>query len=527
MILEFLIKFLLFSLEPQSTVAASKEVITGSQIIRSLDQSYALSRSAPCELKSPSNPQSVCPDWEMKFAENQRQLAGYRQAIEQELKLKNSGTLPNCDYAQQLSANQGSKQLLSNLKIRAGEVDLSKIDGLALLANKLGSFKYKVIPPIVSPKKNQPLKTVIMFAGGPGTVLSERSQLLPLRDYQVIVADYVGMGENRIANIRAGRDDQNMNLDVYSKLIEEIVKQEKNAHGLGEYVLWGHSFGSVAATIVGSHLSSKPTLDQKYRPKGVLIGGVFGFTQAAPSPSLKIQSHPNAGIQWAPRVTGDKVCVLPEGSNCFDDKVFSLLSPDETFKARKAISSIYSGYQQNNPTALQSFFRDAFHWEAAQNPQSAAQFLKKSLLTSNNSGLYCWYKMNFSQIPWLNRETSASLMASIASLLCVTQSEAPECRCFSTKTPYDTRYQIRQPTKIIYVNGESDTQTPIEGALRHFRLESNPNKSFLKVCHAGHQIYGKPGTPGIVDLSELLDATFSSDLQAIHNVQNFCQAAQH
>lgn len=187
------------------------------------------------------------------------------------------------------------------------------------------------------------------------------------------------------------------------------------------------------------------------------------------------------------------------------------------------ISETFTGFQRDHLNTMQSFFRDAFHWEAAHSPQDAANFLRKYFLSGNSSRLYCWYKSNFSQIPWLNRETSASLMASITALNCGPYPENSDCRCFSSAKHYDSSYQIRPPTKINYLNGESDTQTPIDGALRHFELESNPNKSFLKVCHAGHLPYGPPGTLGNVDPSALLEATFNPDPKAIERIPNYCE----
>jgi pimeloyl-ACP methyl ester carboxylesterase len=508
----------------------NNERTAAESIVHSIDQINSLSNSSRhnCELAS-TQTSPVCPDWEKRFAESQKEISDYRSAIEETLKSINSGRFPSCDSSDADQANRKDQRNTSNVKIRDGEVDLSKVDGFSSLSKKIYKFKYQVIPPGIPPQNGKPLKTVVIFAGGPGSVLSDNAAQQQQRDYQVIVADYVGMGKNAMSNIRAGVDDQNMSLDIYANLIAQVIKQEKDDHNLGDYVLWGLSFGSVAATVVGSHLSSLPDSERKYRPTGVLLGGVVSFTRASadgPSDShsaSESQGSPDKGIQWRPSVVGDRVCVLPEGKTCFDEKIFALLSPEERVAARMKISETFTGFQRDHLNTMQSFFRDAFHWEAAHSPQDAANFLRKYFLSGNSSRLYCWYKSNFSQIPWLNRETSASLMASITALNCGPYPENSDCRCFSSAKHYDSSYQIRPPTKINYLNGESDTQTPIDGALRHFELESNPNKSFLKVCHAGHLPYGPPGTLGNVDPSALLEATFNPDPKAIERIPNYCE----
>ena len=442
-----------------------------------------------------------CKNWEEDFSSFQNSMKNFKSAIESEFRTQNQGVLPDCKPVP--TEAYGRKDVGTNLG-REGSIDLNTVSGVSDTLKNLGKFKYRVIPPREAPPKGQPIKTVFMFAGGPGNVLSKDMKIAQFQNAQIIVADYIGMGDNTLPQVRSGVDDQDMNLNIYAELIEKIVQVERAKFQMGDYVLQGHSFGSVGATVVGAHLSNSTNLDASMKPKAVILSGVVDYVDGHQTRN----TTPIKGIDWVPRVSANKICILPEGASCFDDRIFQSLTRHELDAVRKKIERIYSSFDPQRPTAMQSFLRDAFHWSAASSPEIGVAFLRNYFLPENSSTLYCWYKDYFDQIPWISRVTGPSMSASIESHSCTTIYAEPKiCSCFKRNKPYTSDYQIAAPTKILYVNGDQDSQTPLAGAKNHFDSQKNKNKKFLKVC-AGHGIFPMSPNNKSVDFEDLVSTGF-------------------
>jgi hypothetical protein len=188
-----------------------------------------------------------------------------------------------------------------------------------------------------------------------------------------------------------------------------------------------------------------------------------------------------------------------------------LLPSEERGIVARKIQALYQGADREHLSPVQSLFRDAFHLEASTRSEQAVEFLRKYFLGEPQTGLYCWYLKNFNGIPWLNRETSPSLMASVRSHNCLAYPDSSKCKCFKHQSVYRSNYQISSPVRVIYVNGDSDTQTPVEGAKKHFALQQNANKFFLEVCRGGHRLYSSDGEPGTVNPDRVFDAAIDKN----------------
>ena len=485
--------------------------LLGPALIHANDEvkaSHDLVELHPGEERRNPPPDSSCPDWEKDFAQRKVGMEHYRSAIEEALRTANRGTLPTCNEAQRRKINS------NNATAREGQIEVSNIAGLS-------EFKYDVIAPRNPPEPGEPIKTLVVFAGGPGNVFSRELGKFQSDDYQVLVADYAGMGKNALKTLTPGKDDQNLNLDDFANLMEKVIRKEIDSGQMKDYVLQGHSFGSVGATVVGSHLSNLPDTDKRYRPKGILIGGVAGFLNS-PRPPHSSRGPAQLPLEWVPRIINNHVCILPQGHQCFDDKILEeILKPKKKKRISARLAKLYKSFSQEDPSPLQSFVRDALHWEASTNPRRAAEFLEKYFHPFDPGGLYCWYKTNFNDIVFLHREENASMMASVAALNChLNEGRDPRCGCFKKNKPYTSlNYQIGPGTKLHYVNGDADGQTPLGGAKAHFDLQATTNKAFLEVCGGGHSLYSPPEEKGRVSFTKLLDVTFTSTAEEFSRIR--------
>lgn len=393
-------------------------------------------------------------------------------------------------------------------------LSLNSIKEFKKLSKKFSYYKYILLPAKDNPKIKD---TVILFAGGPGSVDSKYLASNQLDNYQVLIADYLGMGLNELRNIKAGEDDQYFDLDHHAKIIHQIIKNEKKLKKIENYILWGHSFGSEAAIIVGSHLSLQKN---KYeRPLAILVGGVFDFysptkeEQWGNTPnSSQIRKGDNGETEVVPKRISDRWCVLPDGptsTECLDDNVFKLLTTEERKIVTEKIQKLFSTYTDfSHANTEQYLFRDAFHREVITNVETAAQFLRKYLVEGGRSDLYCWYKNKYADIPWRRLAGSASHRASSDSLTCHRWRGYAWCACFKNTRAFDELYQISESTPIYYVNGENDSQTPLEGALANYNKQKSKNKYFLKVPGGGHYIYAHKDEKYKINTNKLLEIIF-------------------
>lgn len=445
--------------------------------------------------KSKSLNKEICPDWEKRFSERTQNILDSRKEIENWFQSEFKDKLPICPEVAPQVKKQEPKIIP---KHRVSTLQLNSIKEFKKLAKKFPRYKYIILP---AKKRPQNKDTVILFAGGPGSVDSKYLAGNQLDEYQVLIADYLGMGLNEIKDIRAGVDDQYFDLDHHARIIHQIIKNEKKHKRINNYILWGHSFGSESAIIVGSYLSQLK--NKQERPLAILAGGVFDFYSPTKEeqwgkildPS-QIRKGDNGETEAVPKRMVDQWCVLPDGptsNDCLDNSVLNLLKVDEKKVATEKIQKLFKNYSDfSHATTEQYLFRDAFHREVITNVENAAKFLRRYITKDDHSDLYCWYKKNYADIPWRRLGGSASLRASSDSLTCHRWRGYDWCACFKNTHAFDDSYQIADSTPIYYVNGENDSQTPIDGALANYNKQKTANKYFLKVPGGGHYIYELP-----------------------------------
>lgn len=457
-----------------------------------------------------------CPAWETDFTTFKTELLKYRANIKKELEVRShsvcSGTVRSSHVSKKVL---GKDFYIRSISVPSSE-ELSKV---------LPEFKYVVVPP-KGPRSEKRIRTLFSFAGGPKSISGgiEESQM---DSYQLIVADYVGLGLNEIHPTRSGVDDQFMNLEIYSRLIELIVRQEVDAGNVSDFVVEGGSYGSVGATAVAAHLSKLE--NSLYRPKLAFLNKVVTFKDLQASSTSKPKGSPakvtqDHQIEWVPKRMVEKICVLPKGPECFDDVVLAKLTKNRRRDTVSVLEDLYKGFSIETKEPLPWFFRDAFHWEVAQQTAKAATFLNDVIIPGGSldyGKLRCWFEKDFDNLPWNNRYQSASATASIEAHVCqVFQgSSGSNCGCFLRQTPYtSSNFQISPSVPILYVNGTEDSQTSIGGALAHYESQSNPNKRFIRLCGVGHEIFikkGQPRLPGQIDREALLNDFFKSGLTGI------------
>jgi hypothetical protein len=282
------------------------------------------------------------------------------------------------------------------------------------------------------------------------------------------------------------------------------------------------SFGTVTATQVGAELSRK-----KPAPKAVLLTGVV------PSVSEKEKKSGRGGSEVKIPQTGadpdfSKGCVLKGMVECVDHEVLKLLTSDERIKFQKKVAGLARGSEDS---ALRALVRDAFHWEFAHGPKQGADFLRRYILADDHvAAMNCWYGQKFLEIPWINRYKSASQLAFYQANNCYGRTKADqlrsqECACLPDIQEYhSSNFQIKPPTKIYYINGDVDSQTPIEGAEQHFNDQKNSEKAFLKICGGGHMPLGASSSRENRTVSDLTvyRAIFSGDLKTFQDIDGYC-----
>lgn len=358
---------------------------------------------------------------------------------------------------------------------------------------------------------------VIYFQGGPGDLFEpfERGS----SDYNEIAFNDIGVGDNSL-DLDKGVRWESFSAANQAEILQRILKKEK----ITNYVLSGASFGSVTATRVGAELSRKAPA-----PQGVLLVGVV--------PSVTEKAGRGGGSKVKIPQTGAgpdfaQGCVLKGTEDCVDHEVLKLLTADERIRFQKKITELAEGPEN---LALRALIRDAFHWEFAHGPQKGADFLRGYLLVGDHvTAMNCWYKQRFLEIPWINRYKSASQLAFYQRNNCygrtkADQMKSQECACLPEIEEYHSaNFQIKPPTKLYYMNGTVDSQTPIEGAEQHFKDQKNSEKAFLKICGGGHMPLGPRSSceNGIVSDLTVYKTIFKGDLKAFQSIDGYCKETE-
>ncbi|MBL7555882.1 MAG: hypothetical protein JNM24_08680 [Bdellovibrionaceae bacterium] len=449
---------------------------------------------------APAQSQNInCRSWSIKknFEQEAKEDRDYKSAIEKYFQQHSKKSCPDISKG-------NSPQVPPHESMRC--ISTKGIAGL----ESLPCFNYQFVK-----ARGEAKGTIIYFQGGPGDIFEPFGGANS--DYNEIAFNDIGVGDNSLA-LGKGVPWKVFSAANQAEILQRILKKEN----VTDYVLSGGSFGTVTATQVGAELSRK-----KPAPKAVLLAGVV------PSVSEKEQKSGRGGSEVKIPQTGanpdfSRGCVLKGILECVDHEVLKLLTSDERIQYQKKIAGLAKGSDQS---AFRALVRDAFHWEFAHGPKQGADFLRRYILADDHvAAMNCWYNQKFLEIPWINRYKSASQLAFYQANNCYgrtksDQLRSQECACLPDIQEYhSSNFQIKPPTKIYYINGDVDSQTPIEGAEQHFNDQKNSEKAFLKICGGGHMPLRARASREDRTVSDLdvYRAIFSGDLKTFRNIDGYC-----
>ena len=448
-------------------------------------------------------------NWNQQFAEEQSQDSEYKKSLDDffssyRIKLHLSQT--DIDKTCKALGRSQSENSIQSVPRKVKCVSTAGLSGL----ENLPCFHYNVIP-----AKKKSKGTVIRFQGGPADLL--QYSRFELADYDVIAFNDIGVGDNSF-KIENDFDWKTLDFKNETEIIKRILKQEN----VKNYVLNGASFGSVSATVIGHELSQSTN-----PPQAVLLVGVLPAANDRALPTGKDPVVIN-DTGSPPDFGTDRTCVLKTIRSCADGEILRFLTPSEKAQFEKKMQELKTA---EDLKPLRPLFRDALHWEYVRSPERAAQFLRQYILNQKDfSAMNCWYKTDFAEIPWVDRFKTASQMAFYTKNNCFISSPQrrnDNCQCLPDLNNYDPKdYPFQPSIKLFYVNGDSDSQTPLDGAKLHFSGQQTSQKVFLTVCGGGHlpvrNVADK--VERTIAADQAFQFIFNGDLKGFATLNNYCNS---
>jgi pimeloyl-ACP methyl ester carboxylesterase len=354
----------------------------------------------------------------------------------------------------------------SNISSVASKVDVRQPE--------LGTFKYYYQ---YIKKADESVPTVIVIPGGPGGKSIDLQPENPYFDwvqilygfmpsYNAILTDPRSIGCNN-SSFKFPRDtftSENVANDIIS-----IITSLK----LENYVIYGHSYGTVVATIIGKTASDGLIPP----PKAIIISGTLGHY---------FKNHREEVLPSYSKAWGNLRSLLPESiQNHFP---------------RKDDWSDYS--KDNDSTSLLgipmlSWFRFVFdnltEGGVYQNGKLIFPILSKlNLLGSQDKDEVSKLKAEVSAYSAVKRSEDSDLSVNQFhdSIWCqeLEEKQSPECLAqnYSFRSPFDSKnFQIKN-IPIVYIHGEFDLTVPIDKAIYHYSNQLSENKFFLVAKDGGH-----------------------------------------
>lgn len=315
---------------------------------------------------------------------------------------------------------------------------------------------------------NKPI--IIFLPGGPGyTSMDNQPKGIPT-GYRYISTDQRGTGCNDLADSRLSLDS------LTSKNMASDVVEAIKIMQLDNYIIYGHSFGTLHATKVvsriedefrkgsGIHLPKalvlEGTLGKSFPPGGFvnsyekqwenikskLPAGVAEQLSGESLPFSNQISSGNAASNWATYIRGMLYWGSFPVNNGFGDLRYSLLALDRANSnsdsynrlGQRVANAVSPGYF---PLALQTYCSELFE------SFEGETVLKEGKIISTGKNL---------------------------------------CDGYSFNNPFDSlSYYISTPT--IYFQGEADPASPLWQAQYHFKSHGAAARTFIQVEQVGHE----------------------------------------
>lgn len=443
-----------------------------------------------------------CPNWKSVSEERKNSEIEFMQKISRDI----SSNLPT-SYACSIPKYS---ELSDYLETYREVYELSDDLGFSGIKKK---YIYHLIPPSDESVK-KPFPTIVILKGGPGSVFKGES-VKGYKKYQKLLIDYPGLGYNEYNEVIPFETDQLFNQKVFSKILFQIVKNEIDNGTVGRYILQGHSYAAVAATMLSSSLSR--VAEQKYRPSGVWLSGWSLFLDVeTDSSNNTVSVEP---IEYTPKMIDGNLCILPQGSICYDSKVFA--SVEKLGGASSIKAAVYNLFEEVKSIkdlssyGVQFFIRESMHHLSSNGPEAVAEYLIK--IFKNGSPQYAemctWFQSNYLNIPWIKRNfDSSSALAAIYGYGCEQNGKGRYCDCFEQNATFvSTNYQIQNDVPVFVFSSVEDPFTPLEETMKSFKQLKASRKHLGIYCNKGHKFSDSLSFKNsYLSLEEIFDYIFQS-----------------
>lgn len=370
---------------------------------------------------------------------------------------------------------------------------------------QLGLFKYYYQ---YIKKANDLETTIIVIPGGPGGSSIDLLPDSPYFDwtqilygfaskYNAILTDPRTIGCNK-TNIDFPSEtftSENVANDIIS-----IIKSLK----LDNYVIYGHSYGTVVATLIGKSASDGLIPP----PKAIVMSGTLGHY---------FKNHKNEVLPYYYKAWGNVRSYLP-------------LSIQELFPKRDD----WSDYSENI-NAIMPFEIPVKTWFnfVFSNLTEGGIYTNRKLINPFLNKLLLLDKHDSDELLKLKKEVLSfalppedalprlTLKPFHNSIWCkeMEEKQGPECSAqnYSFTNPFDSKYFQIDEIPIIYIQGEFDTSVPMDKAIYHYSNQLNKNKFFLVAKDGGHST-----TNSISDCKELFWRSVFSKAAGIESAISSC-----
>lgn len=325
------------------------------------------------------------------------------------------------------------------------------------------NYKYQYI------KGSSATPTIIFLPGGPGgTSMGNWGQFVDLflalpKDGNYILTDPRGNGCNKYS-AETIPDDALSSLNIASDILT-LIRNEK----LDNYILYGHSYGTVVATIVAARAQA----GEAVAPKALVLSGILGQAWD----SCTMNSFSEYSLQWRKFMTD-----LPDSiSNKLSSSALPLDLLDREWGAY-----ISSGLIQGT----------GFLFGHEHNP------FRDSLLTLNSTDPAVLEKLRKSVQSAAIEQPSPEMQRIFRQIACTEISDDlyenavlqrgdlaaggnDICNGLKLRDPYDAKnWPLSIP--IYYFEGENDPAVPLWQARYHFDSQVAARRHFVTIPRAGH-----------------------------------------
>lgn len=395
--------------------------------------------------------------------------------------------------------------------------------------SELFNYYYKYIPSA----KSQTV--VVVLPGGPGGGSMEDSSYSHLfsNDIGQILIDPRGVDCNYF-----GKNDFDLNTITSTQTAMDIIEVIKKEN-LKDYIIYGHSYGTLLGTILTSLINKDLTIPQ---PKALVIEGVIGkhYTNGYQyyqdhvdivnqlfdeNPHVKklFMDENNLPLGWnAVAWLEYLINIPPVGinpiSHPFIESPWHKLLELEMYLAKGA----------EVPKDLMTYFKEWWGYDDGVTDVDVGQNLNGPF-SSQDEDAYLDLNEFLTEtilcheiapeIPW-----SYDSFLFVNGVLVQDRSSAPlSCGANALKFPYDSKnFPIQSNT--IYIQGTHDGQTPLKGARYHYNENTAAKKVFLQVEGAGHMASFLELNGCLMDLFHVIESDPNLDFSNVVAKNGHCKS---